>query len=132
MRDRKCCAGAILLGLRERAELRNLVADGATVGAGLTAGDVGTVGEAADDLAAAELTVDERPVLGDLDLVAAVAEALDHFRRGFALDVNALPLDPAPAGGIKAGLRVHAVVDLVNDHLEVALGLHGPAHDAEG
>src|SRR5439155_8217759 len=85
-----------------------------------------------DYLAAAKIWVDQGAVVRDGDVVAAIAQTFGHRCRHLALEINALAFDPAPAGRVEAGLRVHSVVDLVDDHLEVALGLHRSAHDAEG
>src|SRR5437762_3596579 len=46
--------------------------------------------------------------------------------------MNALAFDPAPARCIEACLGVHAVIGLVYDHLDMALGLHGATHHTKG
>ena len=48
---------------------------------------------------------------------------------GLQLDEAILP--PGPAWGIQARLRIHAVVDGVDYHLDVPLRLHVPTHDAK-
>ncbi len=53
----------------------------------------------------------------------------DRVDRRLYLDIALLA--PEPARHIETGLGVHAVVEGVDDHLNMSLRLHMPAHDAE-
>src|SRR6266542_5848054 len=63
--------------------------------------------------------------------MAAVSERLKERLTGGALDSEAPARDPVPTRSVERRLRVEAVVDLIDDHLEVTLRLHVAPHHAE-
>lgn len=80
-----------------------------------------------DDLAAAEAAA----IQSHLDVMAPAGELGGNCLGEAVLHQHCLVLKPLPAGGIQGGLRIEAKVNGVHDHLQVALGLHKPAHDSE-
>src|SRR6266571_2261680 len=106
---------------------RGLIPDGAAVGAAFAACHVDAGWEAPDDLPAA----DEIDLIVDHNLVPALLERLHDGRVDRWLYLDIALLAPEPARYIETGLGVHAVVEGVDDHLNVPLRLHVPAHDAE-
>src|SRR3954454_16480088 len=82
--------------------------DRAAVRARFAARDVGTICQAADDLALAE----EAAAVVDLEDVPARGEAVQDVLWHALLDRDLAPLHPLPARGVEARLRVHPVVGL--------------------
>ena len=81
---------------------------------------------AQDHLPAAVLAARE-----NADLVSAAAQRV-HDRVGEGrLHVKAQPVRPAEARRVQRGLGVVPLVEQVDEHLHVRLGLHVTAHDAE-
>ena len=81
-----------------------------------------------DDLSAAEAAA----VQCHPDIMAPAGKLSGNCLGKTVLDQNSLALEPLPAGGVQSRLGIKAKVEGVHDHLEVPLGLHEPAHDAEG
>ena len=104
-----------------------LVPDGAAVGAAFAACHVDAGWEAPDDLPAA----DKIDLIVDYYLVPALSERPQDGRVDRRLYLDIALLAPEPARRIETGLRVHAVVEGVDDHLNVPLRLHMTAHDTE-
>src|SRR5690606_33638911 len=97
---------------------------GVSVGARFAAGDHRAGREPPDDLAAPERAA----VLLEGDLVAAPEQVVENVLPGLRLDPHLAPFGPMPARVVEASLRIHRVVDSVDDHLDVPLRLHVPAH----
>src|SRR6266566_7700934 len=106
---------------------RGLMPDGTAVGAAFAACHVDAGWEAPDDLPAA----DEIDLIVDHNLVPALLERLHDGRVDRRLHLDIVLLAPEPARRIETGLGVHAIVEGVDDHLDVSLRLHVPAHHPE-
>ena len=95
---------------------------------GLSTAGQGTVFSPPDDLAAPHTA----GILDDLDLMAAGAQTFDELRTGASLELNLFPARPLKARGIQTFLRIHAIVDGIDQNLQMTLRLHEAAHDAKG
>src|SRR4051812_44579700 len=92
------------------------------------AGDEIAAFQLPDGLAAAELVV----VVDRDDAVAAALQLLEHRRlETVVLDAYIQPLHHPEARAVARGLRALPVVRNADQHLRVALRLHGSSHDAE-
>ena len=64
--------------------------------------------------------------------MAQALELAGHLHAEPGLHGDGIVPHPLPAGGVQGLLGVQVEVHVVHDHLDVALGLHVAAHDAEG
>ena len=64
--------------------------------------------------------------------MAAAAQFFDDSVWKGPFHFNGLAADPLPARSIQGCLRVEMIVDGIQEYLELPLGLHESAHDAEG
>ena len=68
----------------------------------------------------------------DRHLMAARPQSIHYVLANRPFKQNLTTSFPVPARRIQACLRIEAVIERVDDHLDVPLRLHMPAHHPEG